>query len=213
MQINIPLIRQDRDSVDCGLACTAMVLEYYGIKTEIENLKRETKVYKFGTFAPQLGLILLKKGLKVSITTLNPGLFTLKDEKLSQAEIVDKLEESILKKKGTNKLALKYFIEFCRNNGKINVRIPETSEIKENILKKQPVIALLTSNFLQGDNADLNYHFNVITGFDADSFYINDPLWNKFGGEKRFAQKDYLYAIHASVAGDLDNGSLMITSK
>ncbi len=55
IKLNVPLIRQDKDSRDCGLAGLCMILNYYGIKTSISELKEEIEVDKKGTYVTQLG--------------------------------------------------------------------------------------------------------------------------------------------------------------
>ncbi len=81
MKLNVSVIRQKENSVDCGLACLAMLMKYYGINKSIADMKNEIKVYAgMGTYAPQLGKYLIDNNFEVEIVTMNPLLFTKKME-------------------------------------------------------------------------------------------------------------------------------------
>ena len=89
MMLDIPVIRQEKDSLDCGLACLSMLLGYYNIKKTVLDLKRDIKVYDgVGTYVPQLGRYLLDNGFEVEIVTINPHLFTKKLSVKSHKELI-----------------------------------------------------------------------------------------------------------------------------
>lgn len=210
MQLDVPLIKQKKDSVDCGLAAVAMVLNYYKINTDIEGLRKEIKVYKLGTYVPQLGKYLIKKGFKVTMTTLNPYLFTLCDKNLSQKQIADRFKKMLEKeKKLENIRSLKFSLEFMKAGGKIEVKIPDADDIKNEINNKRPVIAVLASNIFEGVKPKFNLHFNVITGSEGDYIFVNDSLWDHRGGKKKYLISDFLYSIYASAYSCCDNASLL----
>jgi hypothetical protein len=49
-----------------------------------------------------------------------------------------------------------------------------------------------------------------VSGIDSKSIFVNDPDWGEeLGGKHQHRIGDYLYAIHASAYGALDNASLM----
>ncbi|HIH31759.1 TPA: hypothetical protein HA235_03565 [Candidatus Woesearchaeota archaeon] len=52
MKLDVPLIRQPKGSVDCGIAGLAMIMKYYGSNVSFEKLKNEISVDKIGTYAP-----------------------------------------------------------------------------------------------------------------------------------------------------------------
>lgn len=67
MKLDVPIIRQEKDSVDCGLACLSMLMKYSGIEKSLSELKKEIKVYEgMGTYAPQLGKYLVENGFNES---------------------------------------------------------------------------------------------------------------------------------------------------
>ncbi|VVB79842.1 Peptidase_C39 like family protein [uncultured archaeon] len=215
MKLNVSLIKQNKSSVDCGLAGISMLLKYYGINRTIQELKREIKVYPgLGTYAPQLGTYLLKRGFEVEIVTMNPYLFCNKLKRKSQKELYNFLSEKYKQsKKPKYKKPLKFFKEFIEAGGSIKVKIPDVKDIKEEISKGRPLCALITSNFLLGETPVFNFHFNVVTGIDKKYIYVNDPLWDYRGGKHKHLINDFLYAIYASAYGDLDNASLIKIKK
>jgi len=116
-------------------------------------------------------------------------------------------------KKGINKLALKYFIKFCNQGGKINVEIPSAKIIENAVSEKQPVISCIISSVVLADKPGVDYHFDLVTGFDEENFYLNDSIWDYRGGKKKILKEDYLYGIYSSAVGSLDNACLITISK
>ncbi len=214
MILDVPVVRQKEDSVDCGLAGLSMILKYYGVEKSIEDLKKEIETFDFGTYMPQLGLYLLNNGFEVEIVTLNPLLFTKKFEGKSDKEILEYFR-FIYEKNKDNKFGkpLKFFLDFLKAGGKIVVKIPSFEDVKNEILERRPLGVLLTSNFLLYDKAIFNFHFNIITGFDEKYVYVNDPMWDFRGGKKKYFINDFFYGVYASAYGDLDNASIMKVKK
>jgi len=214
MQLNVPLVRQQKDSVECGLAALAMLLGYHGIKATQEELKKEIALGATGTYSPQLASYLLKKGFDVEIITMNPGLFTNKDKGKSQKGLLAHFQalragaDTDKKKK-----ALDYFIAFMNEGGKVKAKIPDKKDIFKELKNKRPALALLTANFLSGAKADFDFHYNVITGIEGKYVHANDPKWDERGGKKKHLLSDLLFGIYASAYGDLDNACLITARK
>ena len=203
MILDVPLIRQEKDTVDCGIVGMAMLLKYYGIDVSYEDIKKEIKIHEIGTYAPQLGIYLIKKGFDVEIITLHPGLFTKKGILLTKDQILNRFKELYgTAKLDKNKITLEYFIEFLEKGGKIKIKIPTKEDIIEEINQKRPVCALLTSNFLKGDKPVFNFHFNLVTGIDDKFVYVNDSLWDERGGKHKYLIDDFFYGIYAGAYGD-----------
>ena len=211
MQLDIPLIRQDKNSSDCGLACVAMLLQHYGLDANIAQLQQKIEVYKnIGTFAPQLGKYLIDSGFEVDLITQNPHLFTINDRDKTQDDLKVYFKELILKNTKESRInSLKHFDDYLTLNGKSTVQVPSVDDIKNEIKQGRPLISLLTTNFLQHDKAGFNFHFNLITGIDDIFIYVHDPLSDKRGGKKKYKINDYMYALYASAFGDIDNASLL----
>jgi hypothetical protein len=214
MKLDVPLVRQPKDSILCGIAVLTMLLKYHEGNASFEKLRKEIKIDKTGTYAPQMGIYLLKRGYSVSIVTLHPKLFTNQDIGMPEKQILSRLTEALAKfKDEKNKKVLKFFIKFIKAGGKVIVKVPALEDIKAEIDNKRPVCALMTSNFLFGKAPGFNFHYNVITGYDDKYFYANDPLWDERGGKKKYEINDFFYALYASAYEDLDNASLMLVKK
>jgi len=215
MKLNVPIIRQEENSVDCGLACLSMLMKYYNINKSIIEMKKEIKIYKdIGTYAPQLGKYLIKNGFEIEIITMNPYLFTKQFGKKSQEDLIKYFEELHEKTKKENlKEPLRFFKEFIQAGGKLTLKVPTIDDIKEELSNGRPLCALITSNFLLFDKASFNFHFNIITGIDEKYIYVNDPMWDYRGGKQKYEVSDFIYAIYASAYGDLDNASVMKIKK
>ncbi len=211
MKLNVPVIRQPKDSVDCGIAGAVMILQYYGIDKTFAQAKKEINVAAIGTYSPQIGTYLINRGFDVTIVTLHPFLFTLADKKMNADAIKNRIiQREKTMKSADKKLCMSYFREFLENGGKIKVEIPNLKHIKTEIYAKRPIGALLTSNFLKAKIPVFNFHFNIITGIDSKFIYVNDPLWNERGGKQRYTKEDFLFGLYASAAGDPDNASLIL---
>ncbi|MFH1431975.1 MAG: C39 family peptidase [archaeon] len=214
MMLDVALIRKPKDSVYCGIACLNMVLEYYGITISFDKLKDEIEADSVGTYAPQLGSYLIKKGFDVEIVFLHPALFTNMDRGKKPDEIMAHLNSmSDCLNSERNKKALFYFIDFLKMGGSIKVKIPDKEDILVEIKEKRPLMALMTSNFLVGPNPNFDFNFNVITGIDERYVYVNDPSWNEHGGKQKHNVADFLYGVYVSSYGDLDNGCLIKIKK
>jgi len=213
MKLSVPSVVQPKKSVDCGVACVAMLLEYYGVSYDYKKLRKEIAVLRCGTSSPQLGSYLLKHGFEVEIVTMHPSLFDLRSRFEAKEKMLKYLKSFRGKMKPKlNITVLEHFIEFVKAGGKLTPRVPTVEDMREEIVAKRPLISLLTHQFLYKSRMkpQFTFHFHVITGVDSQSVYVNDPDWEEeFGGQRKHRINDYLYAIYASAYGALDNASIM----
>lgn len=210
MRINVPVIKQIGPR-DCGLACVAMILKYYGRGKDSATLAKNIKIQnKLWTYMPQLGKYLIDNGFKVDIITMNPYLFNAPFKKKSQADLLEYLKEfHHSTKEKSFKAPSKFFIEFMEAGGRLTVRIPTVEDIKKEIASGRPLLALLTDRFLASYITGFNFHCHVVTGIDDKLIHANDPAQDRFGGKKKYPINDYMYGLYASAHGDLDNASIM----
>jgi len=118
----------------------------------------------------------LQQDFEVNIITLNPHLFSTHHMSSSQdtikAHITTLLQDP---KKEKIQPSLIFFQEFLEQGGTITPQIPTQADIEKELFQHRPLIALLTSNFLSKDASKFNFHFNVITGLENNTIYVNDP--------------------------------------
>ena len=210
MNLDVPLCRQKKDSKDCGIVCVQMILAFYKKEKTFKEIKEYIEVHEEGTYAPQIGSYFIKNGFNVEILTLHPSLFTLKNIGKSQTFIQEHIKN--LGKTATSefdKKALRYFEEYLLLGGRLTPQIPAIEDVQQSINKKQPLIALLTSNFLTESQPSFNFHFNVITGYTDGEIFHNDPLDDHRGGKHKTSLQNFFFGMQASIYGGLDNGSLM----
>ena len=50
----------------------------------------------------------------------------------------------------------------------------------------------------------------MVTGYDSERVFANDPDWkDEFGGKHAHTIHDYFYAVYANVYGFIDGASIM----
>ena len=162
---------------------------------------------------PQLGLYLLKIGFAVEIVTTHPALFSLFSEFANERELIDHLK--MIRKISSQKndrTGLDFFIQFAQAGGIVAPRIPSIKDLREEIDQQRPSVCSLTHRILfKGTfKPKSSFHFNVVTGYDSERVFVNDPDWeDEFGGEHAHTIHDYFYAVYANVYGFIDGASIM----
>lgn len=223
MKLDVPLIRQPKDSVDCGVAAVTMVLNFHRTEKTFEEVKKDISTDEVGTYAPQLGEYLARQHFSVDIVVRNPLLFTRNDENLDKNSLTEKFNR--LQHKGVsihNLKVINYFNNFLKwPQNKVTVKIPDKNDIEEEINSGRPLIAFLTNAALYRENIaekhkkDFSYTFHtvVITGLENGKVFVNDPYAEEDGGSKEYPLEDFLFSMYSSSLGDLDNGSLIKVRK
>ncbi|MEI8364674.1 MAG: papain-like cysteine protease family protein, partial [archaeon] len=151
----------------------------------------------------------LKNNFDVTLITLNPHLFTLKHRKLNQKQILNYFINKLkLTKDKQHKMVIKYFIEFIEKGGKVKIKIPDMEDIRTEIKNDRPLMVAFTSRFLTQNEAKLNSHANIVTGFDNDYVYINDP--EKIISKQKYKINEFLYGVYASAHNNIDDDCFML---
>jgi len=105
--------------------------------------------------------------------------------------------------------------------GRLKVGIPSLEDLKEETEQGRPVVVFLTNASLYPNNIarvykrpfTYTFHSLVVTGVTKDEVFVNDPYWGEEGGEKAYPSDEFLYAVHASTLGDVDNGCFVKVRK
>jgi hypothetical protein len=142
MKLSVPVVLQPPRSSDCGVACVAMLLEYYKIPYRYKDLRAELGVYRWGTTMPQLGIWLLKHRFAVEIVTMHPSLFYLTSSFVSSEALLKYLRS--LRggiKPRLNTIALEHFISFVKLGGTLTPRVPDYSDIRAELAAKRPLVS------------------------------------------------------------------------
>ncbi len=185
MKLKVPTIKQ-KHKVGCGAAAMSMVYKYFG--KDISERKIEKKIggfNKFGSFVTDHALMAKKLGFTVICYAYELEYFEPSDAKLSQKDLIKKTKTLI--KKERKRLAIKELrsvLKVLEDNINFKMEMPSLKVIKKNLDKKLPVIVPVNSVILFerkfGGKKDLDMgHYLVLTGYQKEKFYYNDPYHGK----------------------------------
>lgn len=211
MKLNVPIIKQKEESLECGIACLNMIFNYYNVDFSYRDALKKIEIFNAGISVPQLGIYLEENGISTTIITMNPLLFNIRDKNIDKEQVIFQLTNRLPNLSKPNDIkTMSYLLEYLNKGGSIIPKIPAKKDIVNEIKNKRPIIALLTTNFLQGKTI-FNFHYNVIIGVDDDRIIVNDPRWeNEHGGQFSYHIDEFLFALYSSSLGDLDNASLLL---
>ena len=207
---------------DCGIACMSMIHQYYHGAHDYDAYASGVTMVKTGSeddlgmMMPGIGAYLLDD-YDARMVFANPQLFADSDLGAGMDRVRDALDEKTVKTTKPNDIeALKSFTAFSGKGGQVEVAIPTLDHIRAEIDQGRPLIALGTSRFLYGLRG-MNFHFTVVTGYDDEYIYINNPGLLPDGtptGKGRHPIDQWFYCLYSSGYADMDNASLlMLTPK
>jgi len=209
MILNVPFIRQEKDTYVCVLAALGMTLQYHGHDVSIDDLEsdEDAKAENMGA----IGVYLLKHGFDAEVVMFHPRLFTLRDRGKSGDALVEHFNARIGHPENIagDDNVLKWLIRFLEHGGKVTVKIPQEDDIRAEIEAGRPLLVTTDTNFLYGTQATNYLHANVIEGIDDDFIYVTDSMWDERGGHHRHGKSEYMFGIHMSTHGNFNNGSLL----
>lgn len=209
-KLDVPLILQEKGSVDCGATCVQMVLAYYGKHKTLQQLQSKLNYSKVGTSIYDNGCLLLQEGFHTTVVTAQPLLFPpemLRSLKTDNDTLL--YIQSELKRKRAQKKILKTFETYLLEGGQVTLQIPTFRHLKEAIDQDHPVIALMYAQSL-GRNEG-KYHFVVVSGYRDDEVFINNP-WPESSRQSWFLYEQFIYGVYASTCVAVDNGTFLIAS-
>jgi uncharacterized protein YvpB len=216
--IEVPILRQEPGSVDCGIVCMQMVYGYFGESVSFSQLKVDLPTTKIGTYTPQLGSHFQEHGFNTELVTLNPKLFHLNDSEKPLGEMRSHFENLKTNAENENdQLILGFFTEYLGKGGVITPAIPTEGHIRQALSEGNLVMAVLNTTPLYEGLTSTSwqnaFHIVVITGIDEEFVYLNDPNFTESGGQTKHPQTNFFFSLYASSLTDPDNGSLLIVKK
>lgn len=209
---NIPLIKQDPWSLDCGLCCMAMVADMSGLDI-LELLKQENHVYPdIWMFTPQLGCILSDYWIPNKRHTGNPLLFPKSMRWKNKDEVLKYLDNfSKLNLSSRNEFYPQVFERtdkyLWEKNWEIIVDVCKIQTIKDILDAWWLCIASVITWFLSlTDRAAINFHFVVFVWCTDEHIIVHDPIFDE--PQKRTYEETML-AILSTAYGSPDNASFL----
>ena len=209
-KVDVKIFYQKNKSSDCGPVSTQMVLNHFGKRRNLEEIKTKMTYVPGGTYIYDNGLVVLEAGLSAELVTANPILFKQEDRvSLKNEQDIMKHLNNIKRKKNSKKSAITLFQDFIKKGGKVKVEIPAIDDIVRAVDSGRLVMALLYGGAL--GRREGGFHFVLVTGYKKGFVHINNP--GKKSRQGWFPEKDFLYALHSSTCADVDNGSLLIVGE
>lgn len=207
-KIDIQLIFQEPDSLDCGPTCVQMILKYFNLEKDIAELKETLQFNENGTSIYDNGLSLLNAGLTVTAITAQPYLFSPDVVLKNKEEVISQINERTPK---LDKFAkgIKVLNRFLEAQGDLQVEIPSFKHIKDAIDNNNPVLALIYGRALGSKEG--GFHFVIVNGYDEGKVFITNPLEQARTGW--FPLEEFFYALHTSTLCDIDNGTFLVVSR
>ncbi len=190
MKLKVPLVLQEGMS-DCGQACIAMIMHFYGSEMSIERVKDDLGKSSKGTYISTLGKYLLSKNFDVELVTFCPDTLVKSELPMDPREYLGRLKRNPYCADKYKRLK-----DFSKKGGVITLDIPTLEDIAMEIEAGRPLIVGLTNNFALGNTPWLNDHYNVVTGIDDAFVYVNDPSYSK----TRYIRNDFLYGLYAQIS-------------
>jgi hypothetical protein len=210
-QLDIPLILQQKGSVDCGPTCVRMVLEYFGIKKSLEQLQKKLHYDEIGTSIFDNGSLLLDEGLKTSIITAQPLLFPPDIiQTLHSKEGIQHFVQKKIKENHNQKQILETFDTYLQKGGDVKLEIPVFSHVQKALDAGNPVIAGMYAQSL--GSTEGKYHFVIISGYRNNEVHITNS-WLPSKHQDWFSWDQFIFGVYASTCVAVDNGSFLIVSK
>lgn len=212
-QYDIPLHTQADGSEDCGPVSATMILDFFGITSDEEEVIKKVPRSYLGTSSFEVAVVLMSYGLRVRAITANPLIFdgdfirSVPDS----GQIHRKVKEAYDKEKNKDKKSTaKSVLRYLDKRGEIIVKIPAASDITGALDEGKLVFASAYARAI--GEKEGGYHFIVIGGYDGDKFLIFNPLPKS--RRKSWERIDeVMFAIHASTNFDYDNGSILLVGK
>ena len=185
MKLKVPIIKQ-KSGVGCGAAAMSMVYKYFGKDISEKEIEKEIGGFnKSGSFVTDHALMAKKFGFTVVCYAYELEYFEPSDAKLSRKDFIKKTK-TLIKKEKKRLIAkeLKSILRILESNINFKMEMPSLEVIKRNLDKKLPVIIPVNSVILFerkfGGKKDLDMgHYLVLTGYQKEKFYYNDPYRGK----------------------------------
>jgi len=204
IKLRIPYFKQRK--ITCGPSSLQQVLTYYGKKITLDEILKEVKMFKYGTWTSYLGIYAIKHGFNAKriyydVNYIDPSWFKLsRDRLIRKLQVALKKEKSKIRKDGIISL-----LDYLKTNGKIIFQIPSKKLLIDYLRRKIPIIMCLSSTILyKRRRFDLKKdkrseygkpvgHFVVIGGYKNGNFIINDPH-ARYGGVYEVSEDKLIFA-------------------
>lgn len=168
MHLDVPYIRQPKESVWCGAASAAMVLKWYGVNMSQKQIAKELPITKRGVSMGRLGQFFLKEGFDATVQFwlqgLEPQMHGLVGG-IEKTSILEALQKGMRQRRHfRTRDTCKEMFTFVRHGGNVCLNPPFLRDIEKSIQQKQPIILQIDSNFGEHQGRTQQGHYVVVKG-------------------------------------------------
>lgn len=162
-----------------------------------------------GTLSVDHALYAKKLGFNVSCYSYNMKLLPASFKDLKKPELKKGIERLLEEKEGIEKRILKTYTEMIEHDVDLKIRMPSMKDVKMFLEQKIPVILPVNTRVLYENNSPIHSgHFIVITGFNKNKFYYNNP--GRGGTAEQISSEKLFFALSNNV---LDSSAYLIAIK
>jgi|GEM_PF-2219394 len=213
IKLSIPLHLQTEGSEDCGPTSTLMILDYFGITSDAQEVIAKVPRCNFGTSTFDNALTMMDYGLSVELVMAQPDIFDGEfiRSKPEKAAVIARVKQVIEKEKDQERQdILRSLITYVERGGKLTLAIPSKEIIQQAVKAGRPVMASMYTEALGRQLG--GYHFVVIGGYNDHEFLIFNP-WPTSKHISWERVDEVMFAIHSSTLFDYDNGAILLVDK
>ncbi len=179
--LDVPIIYQPDDSLECSVAAMQMIMHYWGDIVDYKALVRDLSewVNEKERHLQGIGIYLARRGYEVRLhhhdaSVIDENIENLTETGISRlvkrlSAIPDKDETQFRRRK----IALD--IKFIESGGKYSNKIPTLALIDSSLENKIPVMVCIKLQIWKSNPNIRNNHYVIVVGRDGDEYIINDP--------------------------------------
>jgi hypothetical protein len=204
----VPIYLQNKDSFECGIKCSKMILKYYNCEHLFSKLESEISLENDSSDIVDLANFFLQNGFNVEFNVFSSYFFNLSHINMSQNKLKNFFETKFVESKDFEWMI--NIIKFMELGGKINISIHNRKSISDFLLNDYLIIALGTTLFMDKKSTpSTNFHFITLTGFINDKVYFNDPIV----GKSSTSFENIIYSLHSISYDGFNSGSFISIKK
>jgi uncharacterized protein YvpB len=219
-------------SSNCVQTSTSQFLSFYGFNIPATDIEKKVPVRKnkedkpMGTLLQDIGTWLVKGyQLKPVIHVFDSQIIDRSWKTYTQKQVLDKIVE--LSKTGIktalspySPLHISAYVDFLKAGGKLNIS-KCTNDLLHKLLDEGPILAIISYNYMydyprvfydkltkkyipDSVNGKVIEHAIVLTGYEGDLYFYNDPD-EEFGGHNKKVKSDVLIGAICSAQINSDN--------
>lgn len=203
MELNVPFVRQPKDSVWCGPATATMMLKFYSSKRSLEHIVREMNIKSTkGINMAQLASFFLNHDLDVTVQTWPNGMTKnlCSKKPINGDAAVKVLKDNKDKVKSKARIMCRELMALAKRGGSIIFSPITLKDLRDSISNNSPVIISIDMKHF-ADISRKTGHYVLVYGITGPELpltqpyaYIHDPI---FGKEKFVPVAELLDACNA----------------